>query len=605
MSLRSDIVAPSNLIRLVADYGELDQDRIEISDGGGLPTDIVDGTITKYAGGRRLGGFLNLSRCVSRCDPASATSTRSTIQQTSTQRTTDLSGLKTWVTPPARRSTGTALTERPVWTVDRHRDNGGMPFLPELWKSRRQRRGSELRPLPWLPATASVLVAVVGGGLVALWLLNSWAGRHQGGMGAEAGATLRLDAIKTALTVAAGLGAGVTLIVALRRQSISERSQRHVEEDAREQRITTLYVAAAEQLGSEKAAVRLAGLYALERLGQDNPKLRQTVVDVICAYLRMPYTPPAEALRGNAQHSPYALGKGDPDPEPEQQPGRRQELQVRLTAQRLIEKHLWVGYEPDAPEPPTYWRGPAGERMNLDLEGAVLVGFSLASCRLEAIDLTRAHLLGSTLLHGAQFYGDARLAEVQFHDIASLGGAQFHETLDLQGAQFYGPAGLREAQFHESAYLHKAQFYEKADMVEAQFHADTHLSEAQFHENATQFYAEANLGEVQFFGKAELSGVRFQEMANLSAAQFHAGTNLLTTQFRGNANLSEVLFYGSVDLRDAQFHKSLNLTGARATEQATLPPGWTLAPDTSERLHLIVRARAATDATASPRATET
>ncbi|WP_426506099.1 hypothetical protein ACPPVO_49650 [Dactylosporangium sp. McL0621] len=37
-----------------------------------------------------------------------------------------------------------------------------------------------------------------------------------------------------------------------------------------------MYVAAADQLASDRAAVRLAGLYTLERLGQDNVKLRQT-----------------------------------------------------------------------------------------------------------------------------------------------------------------------------------------------------------------------------------------------------------------------------------------------------------------------------------------
>ncbi|MDP9866447.1 hypothetical protein J2S55_005713 [Streptosporangium brasiliense] len=41
--------------------------------------------------------------------------------------------------------------------------------------------------------------------------------------------------------------------------------------------------------------MRLAGLYALERLAQDNPGHRQTIVNVICAYLRMPYTPPEPA----------------------------------------------------------------------------------------------------------------------------------------------------------------------------------------------------------------------------------------------------------------------------------------------------------------------
>ena len=59
--------------------------------------------------------------------------------------------------------------------------------------------------------------------------------------------------------------------------------------------VTELYTKAVEQLGSDKAPVRLGGLYALERLAQDNPAQHQTIVNVICAYLRMPFsaTPPA------------------------------------------------------------------------------------------------------------------------------------------------------------------------------------------------------------------------------------------------------------------------------------------------------------------------
>jgi len=342
--------------------------------------------------------------------------------------------------------------------------------------------------MPWLSApTAVVLVVVVGGGVLALWLLNAWAARHQGGMSAEAAATLRLDAIKTALTVAAGLGAGVTLVVALRRQSVSERGQRHIEEDSQEQRITTLYVAAVEQLGSDKAAVRLGGLYALKRLGQDNPKLRQTVIDVICAYLRMPYTPPAEVLRDNAQHSPHALGKDDPDPDPDEQPTRRQELQVRLTAQRLLRDHTRAVRLGD--EPSTLWRGQRNELMSLDLTGAVLVSFDLTFCDVEKASF------GSAQLHGG----------------AALNGAEFHNGASLDSVQFYGYASLRAAQFHEGA----------------------SLSEAQFHEVA--------------------------------------------------------------ELSEAKFNKGVVLINARATEQATLPPMWTLAPETGERLRLVVRVGAATE----------
>jgi uncharacterized membrane-anchored protein YhcB (DUF1043 family) len=49
--------------------------------------------------------------------------------------------------------------------------------------------------------------------------------------------------------------------------------------------------AAAEQPGSDKPAVRLAGVYAMAGLADDWKENRQTCVDVLCAYLRMPYEP--------------------------------------------------------------------------------------------------------------------------------------------------------------------------------------------------------------------------------------------------------------------------------------------------------------------------
>src|SRR5262249_1027495 len=59
-----------------------------------------------------------------------------------------------------------------------------------------------------------------------------------------------------------------------------------------EQRIRTLnerFATAADQLGSDKPAVRLAGVYAMAGLADDWEENRQTCVDVLCAYLRMPY----------------------------------------------------------------------------------------------------------------------------------------------------------------------------------------------------------------------------------------------------------------------------------------------------------------------------
>src|SRR6185437_4685270 len=62
-----------------------------------------------------------------------------------------------------------------------------------------------------------------------------------------------------------------------------------------EQRTRTLnerFATAAGQLGSDKPpAVRLAGVYAMAGLADDWAENRQTCVDVLCGYLRMPYEP--------------------------------------------------------------------------------------------------------------------------------------------------------------------------------------------------------------------------------------------------------------------------------------------------------------------------
>lgn len=123
---------------------------------------------------------------------------------------------------------------------------------------------------------------------------------HFYGGGTERGRA-ELDVVRTAGTLVVGIGGFIALLLTARRQRYTELTLEHqrdvaaaTERDAREQRITELYTKAADQLGSDKAPVRLAGLHALERLAQITPDQRQTIVDVICAYLRMPYTPPDE-----------------------------------------------------------------------------------------------------------------------------------------------------------------------------------------------------------------------------------------------------------------------------------------------------------------------
>lgn len=175
-----------------------------------------------------------------------------------------------------------------------------------------------------------------------------------------------------------------------------------------------LYSKSVEQLSSDKAPVRLGGLYALERLAQDNPDQRQTMVDVICAYLRMPF--PAQApdrttvpaggegtagTGGPSQAAPYVANDE-----------WEQEKQVRLTAQRVLADHLrrpGKGQGQADASPERFW-----DNVRLDLTGATLIGF----------DLTDGTATGA-LFDEATFSGDAWFGEATFSSGARFNKATF------------------------------------------------------------------------------------------------------------------------------------------------------------------------------------
>jgi hypothetical protein len=63
-----------------------------------------------------------------------------------------------------------------------------------------------------------------------------------------------------------GTGGAMALLPTARRQRYTELTLVRTDRDATERRITELYTKAAELLGSGQVSVRMAGLYALERL---------------------------------------------------------------------------------------------------------------------------------------------------------------------------------------------------------------------------------------------------------------------------------------------------------------------------------------------------
>jgi hypothetical protein len=248
--------------------------------------------------------------------------------------------------------------------------------------------------------TGAVVIAVVAIGSAWLLLANYGSGDSQD--------NAHLEAIKTAGSIVVGTGGAVALLLAARRQRSTEldleqkeRVAADARHDATERRITDLYTKAAEQLGSDKAPVRLAGLYALERLAQDAPDHRQTVVDVFCAYLRMPSADPRSPELAEAQ-----------------------EQQVRTTAQRILIAHLLPG---DA----KFWPD-----TDLDLRGAKLHDWHLVDREVRRMICTRTEFIGTARFRNTHFTGEARFVYAKFGSLAEFKGARFDGLATFENAEF-------------------------------------------------------------------------------------------------------------------------------------------------------------------------
>ena len=226
---------------------------------------------------------------------------------------------------------------------------------------------------------------------------------------------------------------------------------------ARAEHADGLYKDALEQLGGQAAIVRIGGLHALGRLGQDNPDLRQSIIDVICAYLRMPY--PGTGLTSEPNNSGQVRVQ--------------EELQVRLIAQGMLSRHLrdedYTGQRHSDSTADTFWPG-----MDLiDLTGAHLVSLNLSHCRFRAVNCNDATFVGETLFR-------ALLCDVGFIQNADFGGHTDFRGASFAHAWFSYSSFACKPWFHSDEFYSGASFGRHADFRNVTFTAGARFDQAIF-----------------------------------------------------------------------------------------------------------------------------
>jgi uncharacterized protein YjbI with pentapeptide repeats len=317
--------------------------------------------------------------------------------------------------------------------------------------------------------------------------------------------------LKVAFAVAAGIGAVVALVTAYRRQRIAEfADQRHELAEQREQTrlLNERFTTAAGQLGHDNPAIRLAGVYAMAGLADDWPQQRQTCVDVLCAYLRMPYQP----------------DPGDDAPTAERL-ALRASGEVRHTLIRIITAHL----QPDDQRAPTTarWHG-----LNLDFTGVVFDGGDFRGARFTGghinfngawftggrVNFIGAWFTGATVsFDGAQFTG----GQVSFSGARFTGGqvsfsfAQFTGSqVDFDDAQFTGATvGFSGARFTGSEVDFSGASFSagRVTFILVKFTGgDVHLSNASFTGGHVSFGSARFTGGHVDFSNSRFAGARVE-----------------------------------------------------------------------------------------------
>jgi uncharacterized protein YjbI with pentapeptide repeats len=228
-----------------------------------------------------------------------------------------------------------------------------------------------------------------------------------------------LDLVKLAFALVAGIGATIGLVLTYRRHRMAEnvdawerdRAGREERREAREETrlLNERFSAAAAQLASDQAGLRIAGAYSMAQLADDWDDGRQQCIDVLCAHVR----------------------RERPDPATTEAQVVHDDREFRLTITRLITVHLKTD---DAHS----WRDRDFDFTGAtfdgeEFKGAVLDGGTMSFNRARFMnggaDLFEIRILGGLLdFRRADFTGSVRM------ELATIAGG----AVDFSEARFSG-----------------------------------------------------------------------------------------------------------------------------------------------------------------------
>ena len=286
------------------------------------------------------------------------------------------------------------------------------------------------------------------------------------------------------------------------------------------------YTKAVEQLGDEKAPVRMGGVYTFVGLVdewleeesiekyEDRLKEGQVIINNLCAYIRSPFTlasrydelskdnPISEGIYKDNQQKFYS-DKAELKAEADVRLGIIQEIHDRIQVPDKNTPGAWSDFE-------------------YDFSGSTF---------FYPIDLTNSYYAkpinfsGSTYEGGANFSDSTYQGWADFSDSTYQGEANFNDSSYKGGAYFSASSYKGWADFTRSTYQGWADFSDSSYKGGAYFSDSTYQDEAYFSDSTYQGWA--NFSDSTYQGWANFSDSTYQD-----EVYFHSSTYKALAYFR-------------------------------------------------------------------------
>ena len=289
------------------------------------------------------------------------------------------------------------------------------------------------------------------------------------------------------------------------------------------------YTKAVEQLGDEKAPVRMGGVYTLvglvdEWLEEENLpeserlKEGQVIINNLCAYIRSPFTlasyydelskgspTPDGVYKDNQQE--FYTDKAELKAEADVRLGIIQEIHDRLQGSEENTPGIWSDFE-------------------YDFSGSVF---------FYPIDLTNSYYAKPINFSGSTYQGWAN-----FSDSTYQGGANF------SGSTYKGWADFRRSTYQALAYFSDSTYEDEADFLgstyedEADFRRSTYQALADFSGSTYQAWADFNGSTYQ--GRAYFTDSTYKSGASFSRSTYPG--NFIRSTYEDGANFRDSTYKG-------------------------------------------------------------